>query len=631
MSVRKPATVAVVQMLAVGLLVGLLVGQSAAQPGGEQDRSARTVQPTPSDELALKQGRIASSYARLETLLLRGAQRYERDDPRRAELLKRVLRLSKERLIHLQLENVVKILNQEELRRAVGSQRDVRDDLRVLLELLQSEDRSQKIEQERERVREYIEQLGGIIRRLRDIKGRSEGSGDAARLAGEQGKLADRAGELAKQIQENEEGEAASDKKDQEARDSDKDQESGDEKADGQGKGQDGTQGKDQAKDGQKADAKDGDKPKGDGKGGGKKSGQGKPGGKPGEQPKTQDKNGDDPESDQPGSDDQDKADSNSQGQGQGKGQKKQGQGQGQNQEQQDPSDQPPQPSYPGRKRIQAAEQKMREAQKKLQEAKRDAAIKDQEEARRQLELAKAELEEILRQLREEEIERTLAMLESRFKKMLEMQIKVYDKTKDIYEDAVTGTSGEESIEAPKLSSEQTIRAAKLGSQERAIVFEADKALALLREEGSSVAFPEATAQVRDSMNQVATHLAKADVGLMTQEIEEEIIEALNEMIEALKKAQRDKEKNPRPPGRPPPGEPEDPPLVDALGELRLIRSMQMRVNRRTKRYARLLEDQDDPKGQAIRNELVEALKRLSEHEARIHRVTRDIVLEKNK
>ena len=624
MSVRKRTTVAVVQILAVGLLVA----QSVAQPGGERDRSVSTVQPTPSDELALKQGRIASSYARLEALLLRGAQRYERDDPRRAELLKRVLGLSKERLIHLQLETVVKILNQEELRRAVGDQREVRDDLRALLELLQSEDRSQKIEQERERVRDYLKVVGEFIRRLRDIQSRTEGVGDAARLVGEQGKLADRAGDLATQIQENEEGGAAPDKKDQDAQNSDKDQEDGDSKADGQDKDRDDTQGKGPAKDGQKADAKGGGEQKGDGKSGG----QGKPGDKSGEQPKTPDKSdGNGQESDQPSSDDQDKAENNSQGQSQGQGQKSQGQGQ--NQGQQDPSDQPPpQPSYPGRKRIQAAEQRMREAQKKLQEANRDGAVKDQEEARRQLELAKAELEEILRQLREEEIERTLAMLESRFKKMLQMQIKIYDQTKQIYEDAVTGPGGEEPIEAPRLTSEQTIRAAKLSSQERVIVFEADKALALLREEGSSVAFPEATEQIRDSMNQVANHLGKADVGLITQEIEEEIIEALSEMIEALQKAQKDKEKKPRPPGRPPPpGEPEDPRLVEMLAELKMIRAMQMRVNRRTKRYARFLDDQDDPKGQVIRDELVAALKRLSDREARIHRVTRDIVLEKNK
>ena len=40
-------------------------------------------------------------------------------------------------------------------------------------------------------------------------------------------------------------------------------------------------------------------------------------------------------------------------------------------------------------------------------------------------------------------------------------------------------------------------------------------------------------------------------------------------------------------------------PLVDQLAELKMIRALQMRVNKRTVRYARLLEDIDDPAGQA--------------------------------
>ena len=55
-----------------------------------------------------------------------------------------------------------------------------------------------------------------------------------------------------------------------------------------------------------------------------------------------------------------------------------------------------------------------------------------QEAAIRELEQAKAELEEILRQLREEELERMLAMLEARFRKMLQAEIEVYEGTKRV-------------------------------------------------------------------------------------------------------------------------------------------------------------------------------------------------------
>jgi hypothetical protein len=56
-----------------------------------------------------------------------------------------------------------------------------------------------------------------------------------------------------------------------------------------------------------------------------------------------------------------------------------------------------------------------------------------------------------------------------------------------------------------------------------------------------------------------------------------------------------------------------------------------MRVNSRTQRYARLLDDQQDPTGQATDADLVGALGRLAEKQERIHRVTEDIVLGKNK
>ena len=55
-----------------------------------------------------------------------------------------------------------------------------------------------------------------------------------------------------------------------------------------------------------------------------------------------------------------------------------------------------------------------------LEEAKRKDAAEEQQEAIRELEQAKAELEKILRQLREEELERMLVMLEARFRKMLD-------------------------------------------------------------------------------------------------------------------------------------------------------------------------------------------------------------------
>ncbi len=299
---------------------------------------------------------------------------------------------------------------------------------------------------------------------------------------------------------------------------------------------------------------------------------------------------------------------------------------------QQPPSSSPPSPSpgqpspstpssqAPGQERIAEAEQRMRQAQERLEEAQRDEALEEQEEARRLLEEAKAELEEILRQLREEEIQRTLAQLEDRFRKMLESQLKIYEETQRL-----------DRIPDEQKGSQVVIQAGKLSLEQRRLVGEADKSLLLLREEGSSVAFPESVEQMRTDMEQVAERLAEAKVERITLGLEEDIIAALEEMIEALQKAQQEAEQRQQQP--PPPGSmnPQDQPLVDAIAELKMIRALQMRVNTRTQRYAGLLDDPEHPVGQATNDDLVQSLIRLAEREARIRQITRDIVLGKNK
>ena len=56
-----------------------------------------------------------------------------------------------------------------------------------------------------------------------------------------------------------------------------------------------------------------------------------------------------------------------------------------------------------------------------------------------------------------------------------------------------------------------------------------------------------------------------------------------------------------------------------------MIRALQIRVNRRTERYSKLVDGE-----QASKQDVQDALRRLSEQEARVHKVTRDLELGKN-
>jgi hypothetical protein len=121
---------------------------------------------------------------------------------------------------------------------------------------------------------------------------------------------------------------------------------------------------------------------------------------------------------------------------------------------------------------------------------------------------------------------------------------------------------------------------------------------------------------MRDDMESVIKRLAEAKVGELTQGIEKDIIAALEEMIAALQKAQKEMENKDKQ-GEPQQGGQEESPLVDTLSELKMIRALQMRVNTRTERYAAL-----------SKNEQTDTPELLEE---RIHKVTRDIVLGRNR
>jgi hypothetical protein len=143
----------------------------------------------------------------------------------------------------------------------------------------------------------------------------------------------------------------------------------------------------------------------------------------------------------------------------------------------------------------------------------------------------------------------------------------------------------------------------------------------LLHEEGSSVAFPEAIQQMREDMQQVVARLAELKVGKITQGLEEDIIAALEETIAALQQAMRNLENSRTPRGQQPPvGMMAEPPLVDKLAELKMIRSLQMRINRRTQRYGEMIAGQ-----RADTPELLDALERLADRQQRVYQATRDL------
>ncbi len=528
--------------------------------------------------LAQAQQQLAEKYRRLEDLLFKMADFEATSNPRRAALLRQAYKQSKDRLTQAQLNTVVDLLEKRQYKRAIDGQETARVDLQDLLQLLLSEDRADRVKTETQRLQESIKELKRLERLQRGVRGQTESAADPRGLADKQGALADRTGDLAEQLEAAEparQGEppAAADREDpagaepQAGEPQDRDEPAP--AANEPPAAEPGAEPSDAAP--QPSDAA--------------------PASPPGATPPEA------PTPDLP-------AESAEPSPGQGNA-----------------SPPPPAGSQPpaAQQRVREAEQRMREAQQRLAEAQKSESLEKQNAALEQLQEAIAELEEVLRQLREEEKERVLTLLESRFRQMLEQQLRVYEATQRL-----------DAIPEAERGRDLDIQANKLAFEQRKIAGQADRCLTLLREEGSSVAFPEVVEQIRNDMESVSDRLAESKVGTLTQSLQQEIIASLEEMIAAFQQAQQDQD-------QPPPGQPgeagEDgaPPLVDALAELKMIRSLQLRVNVRTQRYAKLLDNADDPVGQATTDELRQVLTELGQRQARIQQVTRDIVLGKNR
>jgi hypothetical protein len=635
---------------------------AAALPGDDLPAEEGAVADEPI-ALQNEQDVIVQRFRQFERNLLVMAQYLRKVQPEQADLIERAIKQSKGRQVSQQMQAIIDLLapGNEQFGEAIDRQDEIVTELRALLVLLQSGSRQDEIEREKKRIADLIKDLNTVIRNEQDVRTDTERGGDLDEIANRQQKVAEQADRLVQKIDRQDaerRGDPApgegdpTEGKPGEGKPGEGEPGEGKpgEGKPGEGKPGEGKPGEGKPGEGKPGEGKPGEGKPGEGKPGEGKPGEGKPGeGKPGEPKPGEGKPGDPkPGEAKPGEAKPGEAKPGEGKPGEGKpgegkpgegkpgegkpgegkpGEGKPGEGQPGEGEPGDPGDSgsPPESEddypnkTPGRNEIEKARDEMERAIQELKKKERDNASGHQDKALAELQKAKEKLEEILRQLRDEERKLLLAALEARFQKMREMQIAVYN-----------GTVGLSKVPAADFGTLEDGRVRKLSAAENEIAVEAQKALTLLQEEGSSVAFPEAVEQLREDMLIVAARLhpdypetdPRADVGEVTQVIERDIIEALGELIEALQK-EMEKGKKPPPPG--PPGEPQDPGLVDKLAELKMLRSLQFRINRRTKLLGREIDGE-----QATEAELVDQLQQLSRRQASIQKAAYDLATGRN-
>lgn len=549
----------------VGLL-GLLTWISGAIliVAQEQDES----------NLAGKQQGVAQRYARLEELLLRLADMEVTDNPERAGLLRQVAKQSREKFVLNRLKGAGDAIVEGQFSKAIESQEAATKDLQSLLKLLLTEDRSKRIRDERKRIAELIKRLRLSERNERSVRARTENGVELEEVLEQQEGVTDRTEKLRDELKDD-----GSDDDPDESEQEDP-------------KNEDGESDPDESKPSEPSESKS-DSPS-------KNSD-----GKPEEKPESSDQPKQDPgESEQQDSPESQPSEPETQ--------------QPQSSDGQPSPPQPPAtPQEEAEKQVEEALRRMKQAEQELAKNNRDEAVKEQKAAEAELQEAIDRLEKILRQLREEERGRELARLESRLKKMAAMQSSVLDQTQQL-------------AQTPQEQRGRNIdlRSGELSFEEQKITLESDRAMLLLREEGSSVAFPEILSQIRDDSVIVTQRLGKNQIDDVTQGIQTDILAALEEMIAATIREQRDLEKQKQQPPQQggQQGGQGDQPLVKAIAELKLIRTMQTRIQSTTNRFAQQV-DED----QISSTEALPLLKDLSRRQDRLYKITRDLVTKRNR
>ena len=522
--------------------------------------------------LDIGQQAVLNRFDRFEREMIQMAGQLRQSDPERADLLFRAHSRSQQERIVGQMRVILGLLAEgKKFGEPAQRQEALLISLKALLEVLQSENRMSEIEKERARIL-------GILRDVNKIIGQEQD----ARAVNERGASSGRAAEKQEGVEKN-----TSDVIDKvKQQDSDKQAEQDGKPSEGkpsEGKPSEGKPSEGKPSEGKPSEGKPSEGKPSEGKPSEGKPSEGKPSeGKPSEGKPSEGK----PSEGKPS---------------EGK-----------------PSEGGPQPEQnktPGREELEEARTEMEKAIEELRKKQnREGASKHQDEAIRKLLEAKEKLEEILRQLREEEKELLLANLEARFRKMLGLQLLIYQQTVRLDAEKTQDST----VEIGQ-------RSRQLATQEEEIVQEVAKALVLLQAEGSSVAFPQAVEAIREDASSVVRLLDQSKVGELTQTVEQAIIEALEEMIDALQKEMEKLEEQKQQEQQQQQQQEQDQPLVDALSELKMLRSLQLRINRITRRLSRQI-DGDQAEGK----DLLDQLKTLARRQAKIQEATYDLATGKN-
>ena len=246
----------------------------------------------------------------------------------------------------------------------------------------------------------------------------------------------------------------------------------------------------------------------------------------------------------------------------------------------------------PGRTEVKEASSDMRDASGQLGSGEAGEASDSQAQALNRLTQGRQKMEEALEKLQDALRDRLLAYLQEKFTKMLKDQRRISGTTRSLHlklrAQAIvrqeTRSPDSESFDpSGGRASDRRDRqlAESLAGREGDLALMAEDVMDLLTEDGTTLVFPEIVEEIKNDLDQVSGMLSTFKVGEHTQHIQKQIEESIQEILAALEEAQ----KNPPPPN-PNQGRSSKSgaaPLLPTSAELKMVRSLQKRVNERTR------------------------------------------------
>jgi hypothetical protein len=512
-----------------------------------------------------------------------------RQDPERADLLRRAIGKGREDQVKENIEKTIELLSKGELGTATEKQQDVVSSLESLLKLLQSEDRRSSVERERERLNELLKDVRGVLAEQKSARAATQNSEAPSNAAPGQQRALSETEKLLESMKEHDDQEAKPDEQGDAS-----ETESSENK---EGKSKEGDASK---------DAKDPKQSKESSEGKSEKSSEDP------ESPESKEGKSTDGKSEQ-GKSEQGKSEQGKSEQGKGKksenqgtpseGKDKSGKKTGQKSGQQKSEQKEPRQT-PGREQLENAEEQMEKALENLKEQEREKALENEDAAIEELHEAAARLEETLKQLREEEKEMLLASLEARLQRMLVAETQIREGTITL-----AATPQKDWLD------QYYGRCRELAQQQSELTLQCSQTVSLLREDGTSVAILLAVEDVEADMGSVSGWLQESKVGELTQSVQSDIIESLKQLIETTQKEMQEMKEEQQQQQQQQQSSEQKQGLVELMAEIRMLRNLQLQVNRRTKQVDGLLQ-------KAATDDLPALQKQVHELSLRQHRLT---------